>query len=237
MKTLVSLLALAHAARAQPGADLPPDPITTSSPLAAMPPATAQLADAAAHEARAGRCEAVLTIDHHVREVDPSHHEAFLGDPAVAACVASDHPVHVRLIADTARDRFTIGIGSVLKGKGALVDARLGWMVRPWLAVLGSVIAGTTFGDSSVDFQLAAVGARLWMEDHFFIDGRIGRSHARSDECDMTVGGCERYGYAWFAGVGVELLRNTNAAFEIVGTIAVAGDAGAIGIGMSVSLY
>jgi len=127
---------------------------------------------------------------------------AFLAATAALPTVAHAQPPGATLQAPY-RKGLVVGIG-LGAGAGTQADLRLGWMVRPQLALFATALAGTSEADD--DYQLVGAGARLWATDLVFFDARAGFAMLQhTNYFDGEVLDVERpNGLGWSAGIGIE---------------------------------
>jgi len=119
------------------------------------------------------------------------------------------------------------------------VDLRVGWMVNPRVAVFGTGLwAGSITNDTRR--RLVGVGARLWITDRAFLEGRLGQGLVRDDPMPANMPmetRTETKGIGAFAGLGVEIVRWKHFGLELhTEATLVAGD-GALSGGLGITFY
>jgi len=126
--------------------------------------------------------------------------------------------------------------GAVALGLQSDIDFRVGWMVYPRVAVFVTGLWSESITDNDSSRRLLGVGARLWISDRAFLEGRLGqgivRSHVSPGDAMM-----ETKGAGGFAGLGVEILqwRHFGLEFHVEG-IYTAGE-GALAGGIGITFY
>jgi hypothetical protein len=107
--------------------------------------------------------------------------------------------------------------GAIGLGLQSHVDFRVGWMVSPRVAVFATGLwTGSVTDDSSR--RLLGVGARVWLSDRAFLEGRLGQGLVRADTVPANVPmstPMEAKGLGGFAGLGVEVLRSKHFGLEL----------------------
>jgi hypothetical protein len=103
--------------------------------------------------------------------------------------------------------------GAIALGLQGAIDFRVGWMVNPRVAVFATGLWSESITDSS-SRRLLGVGARLWISDRAFLEGRLGQGVVRSHVApgDVMI---EDKGEGGFAGLGVEILKSRHFGFEL----------------------
>src|SRR5437762_10744908 len=98
--------------------------------------------------------------------------------------------------------------GAIALGLQSHVDVRVGWMASPRVAVFATGLWGSSITDDS-SRRLVGVGARLWMSERAFLEGRLGQGLVRdatmptSSTMETRI---ETKGIGAFAGLGVEIV-------------------------------
>jgi hypothetical protein len=107
--------------------------------------------------------------------------------------------------------------GAIALGLQSHVDVRAGWMVNPRVAVFATGLWAESITDNSRR-RLVGVGARLWISDRAFLEGRLGQGLVRDDKMPTNLSmdvPVERKDLGAFAGVGVEFLRWKHCGLEL----------------------
>lgn len=123
--------------------------------------------------------------------------------------------------------------GAVALGLQSDIDFRVGWMVSPRVAVFATGLWSESITDDS-SRRLLGMGARLWISDRAFLEGRLGQGIVRSHVSPGDVM-METKGAGGFAGLGVEILqwRHFGLEFHVEGIYTVGEGALAGGIGIT----
>jgi hypothetical protein len=132
--------------------------------------------------AQAGDCPAAIRLGLEVRDVDRAYYDqTFVRDPAIGGCTGG-RPSSEPPIAATERQGFVFGTGLAFGGRGsgpafrkrgiAQVELRVGWMVRPQLAMFATALGAVLLPDGDW-YRLVGVGARAGTE-RLFVDWRAG---------------------------------------------------------------
>lgn len=210
----------------------PPDGAQLSEPRArgaeqvATRARAIQLTTRAIATAQAGDCPAAIRLGLEVRDLDRAYYDqAFVRDPAIGACTggppSSDPP-----IAATERQGFVFGAGLAFGGRGsgpafrkrgvAQVELRVGWMVRPQLAMFATVLGAVLLPDGDW-YRLVGLGARAGTE-RLFVDLRAGAlSMPAGSDLDNPRVTSSRFG--WSAGLGLELVHFPGFGIELRGDV------------------
>ena len=124
--------------------------------------------------------------------------------------------------------------GAVALGLQGDIDFRVGWMVNPRVAVFATGLWSESITTYHSSRRLLGVGARLWISDRAFLEGRLGQGIVRSPVSPGDVM-METKGVGGFAGVGVEILqwRHFGLEFHAEGIYTAGEDALAGGIGIT----
>ena len=128
--------------------------------------------------------------------------------------------------------------GAIALGLQSSVDLRVGWMLNPRVAVFGTGLwAGSITNDSSR--RLVGVGARLWLTDRAFLEGRLGQGLVRAET--MPVVPMERpaetKGFGAFAGLGVEIVHWKHLGLELHTEATLLAGEGALTGGLGITFY
>lgn len=129
--------------------------------------------------------------------------------------------------------------GAIALGLQSSVDLRVGWMVHPRVAVFGTGLwAGSITNDSSR--RLVGVGARLWITDRAFLEGRLGQGLVRDDTILANIPmemHTETRGVGAFAGLGVEIVRWKHFGLELHTEATLFAGEGALTGGLGITFY
>lgn len=129
--------------------------------------------------------------------------------------------------------------GAIALGLQSSVDVRIGWMVNPRVAVFGTGLwAGSITNDSTR--RLVGVGARLWISDRAFLEGRFGQGLVRDDTMPANVPmemRTETKGVGGFAGLGVEIVRWKHFGLELHTEATLFAGEGAVTGGLGLTFY
>jgi hypothetical protein len=108
--------------------------------------------------------------------------------------------------------------GAIALGLQSDIDFRVGWMVNPRVAVFATGLWSESITDNDSSRRLLGVGARLWISDRAFLEGRLGQGIVRSHVSpgDVMPGDVmmETKGAGGFAGLGVEVLQQRHFGLE-----------------------
>jgi hypothetical protein len=129
--------------------------------------------------------------------------------------------------------------GAIALGLQGHVDLRVGWMVTPRVAVFGTGLwAGSITDDSRR--RLLGVGARLWISERAFLEGRLGQGLVRDDTMLTNVPmemHTETKGVGAFAGLGVEIVRWKHFGLELHTEATLFAGEGAVTGGLGITFY
>jgi hypothetical protein len=245
---LFVLLATGSRSLAQPGAvpECAPtvadggavqDRIATRQRLALL---TTQLAQAI----QSGDCEAVVTLDAQVQDLDPAYHRcAFAGDPAIVDCrqrPRSPRPLSPPRPPDrpesSERGGIFFGAAIGLLAGGMEHEVRLGWVIQPWISVFAG--AGFLFavdgGEGPGVAGLVEGGVRLSL-DRLFVEARLGEV-SFPVECDFDDPCGDHTEAVRAFSLGVEIVHHRHFGLELhlerLGTRTGSGVVAGVGIGV-----
>lgn len=138
----------------------------------------------------------------------------------------------------SAHDGMMLG-GGIALGLQSQVDLRVGWMINPRIAVFGTGLWASSITDDS-SRRLIGVGARFWVSDRAFLEGRFGQGVVRDDPMPVNVPmemQTETKGVGAFAGLGVEILRSKHFGLELHTEALLFAGEGALTGGLGITFY